>query len=112
MVIIIYSKQQVQEFSKTKEIENQVQENCVQPSDDNIKNDACITEESKDNELISINNDPLENLMKIPGVGESKAKDIITYREENNGFKKLEDIMNVPGIGEATFAKIKEYITL
>ncbi len=112
MVIIIYSKSQVAEFSKTKEIEAQVQDNCIQPTDDNLINDACITKEETTSELISINNAPLEELIKIPNIGESKAQDIIAYREENNGFTTIEDIMNVPGIGEATFAKIKDYITL
>ena len=48
--------------------------------------------------------------MKIPGVGESKAKDIIAYRESNNGFKSIDEITKVSGIGESTYNKIKEYI--
>ena len=113
MVIIIYSNQQVKEFEKTKQIEEQVQEKCMQPNENALKNDACIESEKKDtNTKVSINNASLEQLMTLPGIGESKAKDIITYRTSKGPFKKIEELMEIPGIGESIFAKIKENITL
>ena len=114
MVIIIYSNKQVNEFEKTKEIEKQVQEKCQQPNENALTNDACISQEknSSDNQKISINNATLEELMTLSGIGESKAKDIIEYRNANGPFQKIEDLMEIPGIGESIFAKIKENITL
>ena len=53
-----------------------------------------------------------EELMKLNGIGESKAENIIKYREENGGFKTIEDIKNVSGIGEAAYEKIKDFITV
>lgn len=50
--------------------------------------------------------------MLLPGIGESKANDIINYRTENNGFKSIEDLKNIPGIGDSIFDKIKENITI
>ncbi len=50
--------------------------------------------------------------MTLSGIGESRAEDIIRYREENGGFRKIEDIMKVPGIKEAGFQKIKDRITV
>ena len=63
------------------------------------------------NKMININSATQEELMTLSGIGESKAKDIITYRTEN-AFTSIEDIKNVPGIGESLFAKIKENITV
>lgn len=112
MVIIIYSNEQVNNFKKTKEQEQEIQTQCVKPSEESIKNDACISTEKITTEKISINSASLEQLQTLSGIGESKAKDIINYRETNGLFKSIEDIKNVPGIGEALFAKIKENITL
>lgn len=113
MVIIVYSNAQVEEFSKTKEIENQVIENCNQIDENSLKNDACIGNNNSLNQTnkISISNASLEELMTIPGIGESKAKSIIDYRNMNGPFNTIEDITNVSGIGDNVFAEIKEYIT-
>lgn len=60
--------------------------------------------------LVNINTADAEELMTLPGIGESKARSIIAYREENGAYKALEDIMNVSGIKEAAFSKIKDLI--
>ena len=51
-------------------------------------------------------------LCTLPGIGVSRAKSIIQYREENGFFQKIEDVMKVSGIKEAAFEKIKDYITI
>lgn len=112
MVIIIYSKEEVNDFKKTKEIEEQVQEKCIQKDTDSLQNDACIVEEEKPSGKVSINNATKEEFMTLPGIGESKAKDIIDYREKNGPFTSIEDLKKISGIGENVFAKIKENITL
>lgn len=61
---------------------------------------------------IDINTADESALTTIPGIGPSKARSIIAYREENGPFKKTEDITNVSGIGDATFQKIKDSITV
>ena len=48
--------------------------------------------------------------MTLSGIGESRAKSIINYRESHGGFSAIEDIMNVSGIKEAAFEKIKDSI--
>lgn len=60
--------------------------------------------------LIDINTASKEELMELPGIGESKAEDIISYREENGGFGNISDIKNVNGIKDAAFEKIKDKI--
>lgn len=113
MVIIIYTKAEVRNFEETKEREATVQEKCNQKDQNALKNDACITTTpNKVSGKVSINTGTVEELMTLTGIGEAKAKDIITYREKNGPFKKIEDIKNVTGIGENIFAQIKENITL
>ena len=59
---------------------------------------------------ININTAGEEQLMTLPGIGQSKASAIISYRKENGGFNVIEDIMNIPGIKTSAFNKIKDYI--
>lgn len=74
-----------------------------------------ILRSNKDNlssNLININTADEKELDSLPGVGPSKAKDIIRYREEKGEFKSIEDIKNVKGIGESSFEKLKDKITV
>ena len=131
MVIIIYSNSDVEKFKKVDNNANNqiiyVEYECICPDNEN---DACINESDtvntnssknsndeeeslvNDDGKISINLGTMEELMSLNGIGESKAKSIIKYREENGEFKKLEDIMNVSGIGESAYSKIKDNIKL
>lgn len=61
---------------------------------------------------ISLNTATKDELMTLPGIGESKALNIISYRTTNGLFKSVEEVMDVTGIGESIFAQIKESITL
>ena len=63
------------------------------------------------NKLININQASIEDLKTLNGIGESKAKSIIEYREQNT-FTSIEDIMKVSGISESVFNKIKDDITV
>ncbi len=69
-------------------------------------------EEAADTQLININTADIDELDKLPGIGEATAQKIIAYREENGDFKSIEDIMNVSGIAEKKFEKLKDYITV
>lgn len=62
--------------------------------------------------LININTATLEELDRLPGIGESKAAEIINHREKNGPFNTIEDIQNVPGIGPKIFETIQELITV
>ena len=59
---------------------------------------------------ININTASLGDLVDLPGIGETKARDIIDFREKNGKFKIIDDIMMVKGIGTATFERIKDLI--
>ena len=120
MVIIIYTKEEIKKMLEGDTVIKVIEKECVCPK---LENDACIedkvtnekievnVDESKD-ELISINTASINELTNISGIGESKAKAIIEYREKNGNFEKIEDVKNVSGIGESLFEKIKDYITI
>ena len=61
---------------------------------------------------VSINQASFEELMMLPGIGESLAQRIIDYRSEMGFFQKIEDIMRVKGIKQGLFDKIKAYLQL
>lgn len=61
---------------------------------------------------VNINHAGKEDLMTLPGIGESKADRIIAYRQAHGDFTACEEVMNVNGIGEAMYENIKDYITV
>lgn len=61
---------------------------------------------------ININRASVSELTALSGIGESRARNIVSYREENGPFKTIEDIMNVPNIGAGIFSGIKEDISV
>lgn len=61
---------------------------------------------------INLNSASREQLMTLPGIGEGKAGNIISYREEHGKFQSIEDLMKVDGIKEGTYEKLKDRITV
>lgn len=59
---------------------------------------------------ININTAAVDELTHLTGIGESKAKVIVKYREENGKFTSIEQIKNVDGIGDKIFDGIKDDI--
>jgi len=119
MVIYVFTKEELENKEKTNEVVCEIPkcecETIVVNECPNI--DETLTPEVDDKPKeesvkISINTASLEELMTLSGVGESKAKAIIEYRETNGQFKTIEEIMNVSGIGESAFEKIKDKITI
>lgn len=113
MVIIVYTQAEIDSFKEDNvRIEYvEIEVPCICPD---TMNDACIEKIPNEDisSLISINIATVEELLNISGIGESKAKAIVAYREENGLFERIDDIKNVSGIGEALFEKIKNQITV
>lgn len=68
--------------------------------------------EGTQSSLINLNTADAGMLCTLPGIGESRARDIIAYREQHGGFSAAEEIMQVPGIKESTYEKLKDLITV
>lgn len=61
---------------------------------------------------IDINTAPAALLESLPGIGPATAEKIIAHRQKNGAFKRVEDLTETKLVGAATFAKIKDLITV
>ncbi len=59
---------------------------------------------------LDINAATAEQLTKLPGIGEKRAADIISYRDSIGRFDDIEQLMNVTGIKESLMQGIREKI--
>ena len=118
-VIVIYSNDEINEAMKSDIIYVETPCVCEEVNDacleNNISDDSNENNNINDNvvsDKININTASVDELMKLKGIGEAKAKSIAEYRENNGLFSKIEDILNVSGISEKIYENIKDSITI
>ncbi len=61
---------------------------------------------------VNLNKATEEELQTLSGIGPSRARAIIQYRQEHGGFKSVDELKNVSGIGDKTFEKLKPEISV
>jgi len=61
---------------------------------------------------VDLNSAGVEELISLPGVGESIAKRIVEFRKEHGPFRRVEDLMKVKGIGEKSLEKIRPHVSV
>lgn len=57
---------------------------------------------------VNLNTAEETELILLPGIGQSRARKIIEYRNKVGRFDTIEEIMNVSGIGNAMFEQMKD----
>lgn len=75
-------------------------------------NSPITSNQNSENKQVNLNNATESELKGVPGIGPTKAKEIINYREQNGRFDKIDDLKKIKGFGEKTFEKLKEYFTI
>lgn len=84
----------------------------IPAKEENLSNEVSGKSEiSSSTGKINLNTASKDELKTLPGIGDSRAEEIIRYRE-NTGFSKLEDIKNISGIGDKTYEKLKDLISV
>ena len=69
-----------------------------------------ITPVGKESVIVDLNHAGLEELMKLPGIGEKRASDIIRLREQKGGFSSKEEILEISGISEKLLESIYDQL--
>lgn len=46
----------------------------------------------------------------LPGIGPATAAAIVTWREENGGFRRVDDLLEVPGIGPTRLERLRPHV--
>ena len=62
--------------------------------------------------VVNVNTATMEELQLLPGIGEARARAVITMRKEQGGFKSLNDLLQVKGIGEAGLDRLRPHLTV
>jgi len=93
---------------QTKQVETMVSNTTTVPLPTSEIEESTDTVTEDSSSCVNINNDSLEKLDSLPGIGPVMAQKIIDGRP----YEKIEDLLNVSGIGESLFSKIKNQICI
>lgn len=88
--------------------------NLVQKLSDGmvIKIESKVIDEQVISNKISINKATVEELKRLNGIGDTLAKRIVEYRNNNGPFSSLNDLTKITGITERILNQIIDDITL
>jgi competence protein ComEA len=68
--------------------------------------------EKEQPQKIDLNRAEVWLLEALPEIGETRAKAIVEYRDQNGPFQNISELTKVEGIGIATYDKVKHLITV
>lgn len=59
---------------------------------------------------LDLNKAAFEDLLRLPGIGEKIAGEIIAYRKYAGSFNNIEELLSIKGIGYAKFQNLRKYV--
>lgn len=61
-------------------------------------------------DVVDLNRAGTEELERLPGIGEAKARAIVEAREARGGFRSVDELLEVRGIGEAALERLRPHV--
>ena len=65
-----------------------------------------------DGEVIDLNVAGTADLVRLPGIGETRAQAIVEYRREHGPFETVDELTEVDGIGPGILEQLRPYVTV
>ena len=59
---------------------------------------------------VNINTATPEQLELLPGIGEVRARAVVSMRKQRGGFKSVNELTEVKGIGEAALERLRPFV--
>jgi competence protein ComEA len=73
---------------------------------------ASAVEQAAEGGVVNINTATVEQLQMLPGVGEVRARAILSERKDRGGFKSVDDLREVKGVGDSLLERMRPFVTL
>ena len=61
---------------------------------------------------ININTATVEQLQQLPGIGPTRAAQVIRLRQKNGPFRSVEELRALPRLSEKQFQELRKYATV
>lgn len=75
---------------------------------------ACTCEKPSEaaSTAVDLNRADESALLGLPGIGPSRARAIVAYREAHGGFRSLSQLLHIKGIGRSLLRQLRPLVTL
>jgi competence protein ComEA len=71
-----------------------------------------MSKEVANQQMVNLNNSSLAELLTLKGVGQTKAKAIIDYRQQVGQFKSVKELTKVSGVGNKIVSENKTRLSI
>jgi len=61
-------------------------------------------------ETVDLNAAGFDDLLRVPGIGKTKARAILDYRADHGPFRSVDDLDNVKGFGKKSVKKLSPWL--
>ncbi len=113
MVIALYQPRVTSDTASSESIKQTKYNAVSQSSSLSVEQTtAVLADDDNENIVINLNDCTAQDLMKLKGIGESKANAIIAYRNVIGSYSNTEEIKNISGISDKIYESIKDNITV